>query len=252
MGRGLKVQDLRPGSPASVTVRLVGREKGRYEIDQDGNRKLAYVVKAADETGHVFLVARGAEGKALVRLVGGVISVTGGQVLAGENGLVLRLDEPGCWFGVDVPGFPSIDECKRSELLHEISAIDSLQVNKCYHVQVVGIYYTGNDQYVSGLPSGTELELKAEPENRYDPFAVSVWHKGKKLGYIPRAENKPYFKALIEGIMPVRCVLGCFIPKGESARRYYTPPRANVTISTYFEAVEWRPLVMMPEDAMGL
>ena len=235
-----------------MPVRLVSREKGRYECDHEGKRKLVHVFKAADETGQVSLVARGAGGRSLVKRVGSVISITGGQVLAREGSLEIKLDEPGCWRGVDDPGFPSIHECKNSQLLRQVSTINALEVNKCYHVQVVGIYYTGNDKYVSGLPPGTRLDLKAEPENKYDAYAVSVWHEGKKLGYIPRAKNKPYFKALIEAVMPVHCVLGCFIPKGESARRYYAPPRANVTISTYFDAVEWRPLVMMPEDAMGL
>src|SRR5205823_4350639 len=39
------------------------------------------------------------------------------------------------------------------------------------------------------LRIGDPLELLREPGNAYDANAVSVWWRGRKLGYVPRAQN---------------------------------------------------------------
>jgi len=39
------------------------------------------------------------------------------------------------------------------------------------------------------LKIGTRLRLVAEPDNPHDPDAVVVLYRGRKIGYIPRAEN---------------------------------------------------------------
>ena len=39
------------------------------------------------------------------------------------------------------------------------------------------------------LRVGDVLELRREPDNPHDPFAVAVWWRGRKLGYVPRREN---------------------------------------------------------------
>ena len=51
---------------------------------------------------------------------------------------------------------------------------DDLKEDSYYHLQIVGIYYTNNGEYFSKLPSKTEFELRPEPNNAYDRFAVSV------------------------------------------------------------------------------
>ena len=65
-----------------------------------------------------------------------------------------------------------------------------------FHEDIVGIYYTQNGNYLRGLKSGTQLELHPEPDNQYDSFAVSVWHDGRRLGFIPRGPNRRIFTAL--------------------------------------------------------
>ncbi|MDR1895764.1 MAG: HIRAN domain-containing protein, partial [Prevotellaceae bacterium] len=50
-------------------------------------------------------------------------------------------------------------------------------------------YYDGIDVFYD-LKIGTELNLKAEPTNPFDPYAVIIYYKTTKLGYIPRGENK--------------------------------------------------------------
>ncbi len=96
--------------------------------------------------------------------------------------------------------FPILDESK----------ITLNNPNEVYHLQVVGIYYTGNGSYLNSLPSGTRLTLRKEPNNPYDSHAVSVWHNGRKLGYIPRYNNSEIFHAL--GQTEVTCIFGCYHP----------------------------------------
>lgn len=50
-------------------------------------------------------------------------------------------------------------------------------------------YYDGLD-VLERLVPGVRVELEAEPDNPYDPQAVAVRFEGKKLGYLPRAENQ--------------------------------------------------------------
>jgi hypothetical protein len=50
-------------------------------------------------------------------------------------------------------------------------------------------YYDGLD-VINELAIGTHLALVAEPENKFDPYAVAIHYNKKKLGYIPSGENK--------------------------------------------------------------
>ena len=50
-------------------------------------------------------------------------------------------------------------------------------------------YYDGID-VISELRIGTTLKLVAEPENKFDPYAVAVYYEETKLGFIPSKENK--------------------------------------------------------------
>ena len=56
-------------------------------------------------------------------------------------------------------------------------------------------YYDGIDVF-ENLRIGTQLILKSEPENRYDPEAVAIYYQGIKLGFVPRDENKMIRKFL--------------------------------------------------------
>jgi hypothetical protein len=49
------------------------------------------------------------------------------------------------------------------------------------------------------LKIGTELQLQAEENNKFDPYAVIVYYNGHKLGYVPRQLNKESHKFLIMG-----------------------------------------------------
>ena len=43
--------------------------------------------------------------------------------------------------------------------------------------------------YRSECP-GKRLKLRSEPDNPYDPNAVSVWCGGTKIGFVPRVRNQ--------------------------------------------------------------
>ena len=128
-----------------------------------------------------------------------------------------------------------------------------LKENSCYHLQIVGIYYQRKGEYLSKLQGKTQLELRSEPNNKHDKFAVSVWHNNEKLGYLPRDINKPFFKALNSNKLILTCFLGCYIPSSENKYygRKFQPERANITIHTYSDLIEWRPVNLIPEDSMA-
>ena len=91
-----------------------------------------------------------------------------------------------------------------------------------------------------------------EPDNHYDNNAVGIWLKDKKVGYIPKKHNKAIFKALKEGEPELTCFLGVYIPSLES--NYCIPHRLKnvpITISTIAAEIEWRPVIMYPEDLMA-
>lgn len=46
------------------------------------------------------------------------------------------------------------------------------------------------------LKVGTELRLELEAENKFDARAVAVYYNDNKLGFVPRAENRIFYKLL--------------------------------------------------------
>ena len=49
------------------------------------------------------------------------------------------------------------------------------------------------------LQIGTFLQAKLDPENKFDARAVVVYFEENKLGYIPKSENRIFFKLLSMG-----------------------------------------------------
>lgn len=70
----------------------------------------------------------------------------------------------------------------------------------CY---VAGLKFTTYPEIAESIQVGDEVALLAEPDNKFDPFAVSVWLRKEgesiKLGYIPRWQNRVLATALIGG-----------------------------------------------------
>lgn len=45
------------------------------------------------------------------------------------------------------------------------------------------------EEFVAALPVGTAVKLIREPKNPVDPLAVAVVIEGRKVGFVPRAQN---------------------------------------------------------------
>jgi hypothetical protein len=54
---------------------------------------------------------------------------------------------------------------------------------------LAGFRYHAAASVWQGLRVGDALELAREPDNPYDPNAVAVSWRGRKLGYVPRRAN---------------------------------------------------------------
>ncbi len=55
-----------------------------------------------------------------------------------------------------------------------------------YQSSVVGLAYEARGDYIrQNVIPGDALTLRAEPDNRYDPDAVAVFHQWQKIGYVP-------------------------------------------------------------------
>lgn len=55
---------------------------------------------------------------------------------------------------------------------------------------IVGMEHQHSTEIVAALQTGADVILVREPTNQYDPNAIAVWVDGKRIGYIPKAQNK--------------------------------------------------------------
>ena len=66
-----------------------------------------------------------------------------------------------------------------------------------FHIAGFG-YWDGAEAFEQ-LKIGTLLELRREPDNRFDAYAVAIYFGEYKLGLIPRDENREISKSLEMG-----------------------------------------------------
>lgn len=67
------------------------------------------------------------------------------------------------------------------------------------HFRIAGFTYYDGVLAFNDLKIGTELTLVPEPTNQYDPRAVAIYYKEHKLGFIPRCENRIFYKLMKVG-----------------------------------------------------
>lgn len=68
------------------------------------------------------------------------------------------------------------------------------------HFDIAGFTYYDGALAFKDLRIGTKLRLKLDKENKYDPRAVVVYFEDYKLGYIPRSENRIFYKLFTVGL----------------------------------------------------
>lgn len=71
---------------------------------------------------------------------------------------------------------------------------------KIYDNYLRGTAYYYAEKLLSIIKEGDELQLKREPDNVYDCFAIAVYYYGYKLGYIPAYENIVLANMLDKGV----------------------------------------------------
>ena len=67
------------------------------------------------------------------------------------------------------------------------------------HFSIAGFTYYDGVMAFNDLKIGTELTLVPEPKNQYDPRAIAIYYKEHKLGFIPKSENRIFYKLLKVG-----------------------------------------------------
>lgn len=67
------------------------------------------------------------------------------------------------------------------------------------HFNIAGFTYYDGSEAFKNLEVGLQLDLELEIDNKYDPRAVMIWYKNFHLGYIPRHENRVFYKLLRVG-----------------------------------------------------
>ncbi len=73
------------------------------------------------------------------------------------------------------------------------------------HFHIAGFSYYDGVFAFNDMKVGSELVLKLEEDNKYDPKAVAVYFKNHKLGFIPRADNDIFYKLLKVGFKGISC-----------------------------------------------
>ncbi|MCD9854521.1 HIRAN domain-containing protein [Epilithonimonas sp. JDS] len=66
--------------------------------------------------------------------------------------------------------------------------------------QIAGFTYYDGALAFKDLKIGTKLKLKLDADNKYDARAVAIYYKDHKLGYIPKAENRIFYKLFTVGL----------------------------------------------------
>lgn len=77
-----------------------------------------------------------------------------------------------------------------------------------YACYVRGTRYGDYRRIRHQLKKGMPVELRREPDNPYDRYAIGIWWKNYKLGYIPAVEN-----VALAGLMDAGIVLDARISK---------------------------------------
>ncbi|MBN2731941.1 MAG: HIRAN domain-containing protein, partial [Balneolaceae bacterium] len=55
---------------------------------------------------------------------------------------------------------------------------------------VAGFQYYDGPSFIEDIQAGEQLKLVAQPDNKYDKFAVAIYWKNSMIGHVPRTDNK--------------------------------------------------------------
>jgi hypothetical protein len=64
------------------------------------------------------------------------------------------------------------------------------------HFSIAGFTYYDGVLAFNELKIGTELRLVPDATNQYDPRAIAVYYNDYKLGFIPKSDNRIFYKLM--------------------------------------------------------
>jgi len=68
------------------------------------------------------------------------------------------------------------------------------------------------------MSKGMPLRMKREPRNKYDPRAITLYFDHRKIGYIPRAENR-LLSRMPDGGIGLQARISTFQPQNDPWER---------------------------------
>jgi hypothetical protein len=64
---------------------------------------------------------------------------------------------------------------------------------------IVGMGHAAAVEFVRALPHGEQLDLRREPGNPFDGNAISIYARGRRVGYVRREQNQALAAMLDRG-----------------------------------------------------
>ncbi len=93
---------------------------------------------------------------------------------------------------------------------------------------IAGMRYWDGASVLGELGAGERLDLVAEPDNPADPYAVAIYRKHVKLGYVPQADSELPAQMLYFGHADV---LECLILKVDERADPWKQVRVGIYIA---------------------
>ena len=86
-----------------------------------------------------------------------------------------------------------------------------------YNVHIAGVKFKpGAADALDAMEDGIELELRLEPENKFDPTAVAICYGYQQVGYVPG-----YISEKITNKIKTNEIIGAFKEEGHHLSIHY-------------------------------
>ena len=64
---------------------------------------------------------------------------------------------------------------------------------------IAGFCFHEGEENLHKMNVGDSLSMKLEKDNAYDKYAIELYWKGKKVGYVPRSDNRHLYRLMKQG-----------------------------------------------------
>lgn len=104
--------------------------------------------------------------------------------------------------------------------------------------ELAGLYYRSSKakKVANELESGDFLEIKREPSNQFDPYAVKILNNGVHLGYVPMDYSEEVSSNLKKDRLYYFAVIDLVIPDPDDIATVFIQlfPREGRSVADYF------------------